>query len=64
MFNMHWETHAFSLPHAGGQWHLAVYTADEERNGIYEEPELLEDQETFEMAPRSIAILTAKEAGI
>ncbi|MCI8549286.1 MAG: alpha-amylase [Lachnospiraceae bacterium] len=61
MLNMHWEPHSFSVPHTDGKWYLAVYTAREENNGIFEEPELLENQESFEMEARSIAVLLSVE---
>ena len=61
IFNMHWEPHVFSLPHTDGKWHLAVHTAKEECNGIFPEPELLPEQASYELAPRSIAILISKE---
>ena len=66
MYNMHWEEHAFALPHPdrGAVWHLAANTADDALNGWYpagEEP-LLEDQRGFVMAPRSIVVLMTKTA--
>ncbi len=59
IFNMHWEPHEFSLPHAGGKWRLAVDTAREESNGICDE--ILENQEVLTLSGRSAAILTAEE---
>lgn len=59
MFNMHWESHEFSLPHTGGKWRLAVYTAREETNGICDEA--LEEQEVFTLSGRSAAILVSAE---
>lgn len=62
MLNMHWEPHTFSLPHTDGKWRLAVCTSREDRNGFFEEPELLENQETFEMEERSVAVLVSEGA--
>ena len=59
MFNMHWEPHAFSLPHTDGLWRLAVDTSAEEQNGIFEGPEAREDQDTFELNARSVVVLVS-----
>ena len=59
MFNMHWEPHVFSLPHTDGLWRLAVDTTAEEQNGIFEGPEALEDQDTFELNARSVVVLVS-----
>ena len=63
MLNMHWEPHTFSIPHTDGEWCLAVDTSREDRNGIFEEPELLSNQETFEMEARSIVVLLSEGRG-
>ena len=63
IFNMHWEPHLFSLPHTDGVWKLAIDTAREDKNGFFEEPELLEDQKVLELKPRSIVVLVSGEEG-
>lgn len=63
MLNMHWEPHTFSIPHTDGKWCLAVDTSREDRNGIFEELELLSNQETFEMEARSIVVLLSEGRG-
>lgn len=57
MLNMHWEPHTFSIPHGEGAWRLVVDTSREDKNGVFDEPELLENQETFELEARSIVVL-------
>lgn len=60
-YNMHWEPHDFALPKLpkGMAWHLSMNTDDDERNGIYQEGSepLLEDQKSFLVPGRSIAVL-------
>ncbi|MCD2491698.1 alpha-amylase [Lacrimispora sp. NSJ-141] len=62
ILNMHWESHVFSLPHTGGLWHLAVHTAKEEINGFFLEPHVLEEQDSFKLEPRSIAVFVSKRS--
>jgi len=65
LFNMHWEPHEFALPSPGKNliWSLSMNTADLQNNGFLKEgeEEILEDQKKYDMAPRSIVLLRAKE---
>ena len=62
MYNMHWEPHTFSVPKAENGWLIAVDTAADEANGIFEEPVPLEDR-TLELKPRSAVILISRRQG-
>jgi glycogen operon protein len=66
MYNLHWESHSFALPHPvnGYQWYIAANTADTEVNGFYpegEEPAVTGGPE-FEVPARGIVVLISKEA--
>jgi glycogen operon protein len=62
--NMHWEPHGFSLPKLPGNcvWHLAVNTGAAPPNDIARlgEEQRLPDQNTVNLWPRSIVVLTGK----
>ncbi len=63
IYNMHWEAHVFSLPSAGrgNVWHLAIRTYGETAHCLTPgEEERLENQKTFSLPARSIAVLIAK----
>lgn len=64
MYNMHWESHEFGLPRLPKKrmWYVAVDTSLGSVNGYYEagqEP-CLEDQKTYAVNERSIAVLIGK----
>lgn len=64
MYNMHWESHEFGLPRLpkNRMWHVAIDTSLGSVNGYYEagqEP-CLEDQKTYAVNERSIAVLIGK----
>ena len=65
MYNMHWENHEFGLPRLpkDRRWHVVIDTSLGGVNGHYEtgqEP-CLEDQKTYMVKERSIAVLTGKK---
>lgn len=61
-YNMHWETHEFSLPKLpkGLKWHVSFNTDAEAENGFYEAGEelLLENQKEFPVPARSIVVFS------
>ncbi len=59
MFNMHWEPHAFALPHTEGAWRIAVDTAREASNGICGQL-LSPEQKELSLEPRSAVILVSE----
>ena len=63
--NMHWEPHAFALPHLpkGMSWHIAFDTDDKEGSGFFEpgqEPVLENPREVMVMA-RTIMVFIGKK---
>lgn len=54
-YNMHWTKHTFALPTLGKKkkWYQVIDTA----TGIHKSNELLENQKTIELKPRSIVLL-------
>lgn len=58
IYNMHWLEHSFALPALSGKrkWYIIVST----REGVLEEPELLENQHETVVAERTILILAGR----
>ncbi len=63
-YNFHGISHEFALPRLPGnrKWHVAVNTAVEEQDGIFEEgqEELLEEQKTMVVTEHTIVVLIGK----
>lgn len=64
MYNFHWESHEFGPPRLpkNRKWHVAVDTSLTEENGYYEpgEEPVMEDQRSYVVKPRSIAVIVGK----
>jgi len=62
--NAHWEAHTFELPlpPAGMQWHVFANTSVQAPEDIWDSGigPILEDQSSFLMGPRSVAVLVGK----
>ena len=65
-YNMHWESHEFSLPNLpkGQYWHIAIDTGADGTGGIYPQGEeiLLEKQKHYRVGARTIMVFVGKKA--